>query len=264
MTKTPEESFAEMMLRDKESNLHTGAYTFWRDSNYAKTEYYDKFKKFGRWWDPSWTVPDHVQPFIDLYAKYFVSHKVIPSDNDEGVQIHLNPSSEPEDPKNWRLWSSWTYTICVPYSLEDYQNWEPFKMIYYPWVDLRTTETHPFKFSRREYKTIEIKPFDRISFPSSGIAHKVLPSKNRCFWIFNDLRCDPDNLLHKHIDVKQITNVDDLRKDIVSLLTKTDKSNKPYVQQQFMSDLEYFYSFGRLPARLDWIPPNLELNENTL
>jgi hypothetical protein len=259
MKKTPEQSFAEMMNRDKMSNLHVGAYTFWRDSNYSKIEYYDKFKTFGRWWDPSWTVPSHVQEVIDLYSKYFVSHKIIPSDTGNGVQIHLNPSSEPEDPKNWRLWRSWTYTTCIPYSLEDYQEWEPFEMIYYPWVDLRTVDKHPFKISRKNYESIKIKAFDRISFPSSAIAHKVLPSNNKCFWIFNDLRCDPDDMPHKHIDIKNITTIEELRSDILTTLSQKNKDGRTFLQQQFMSDLDYFYSFGRLPSEYDWIPPYLEI-----
>jgi len=259
MIKTPERSFAEMIDRNNRSNLHTGAYTFWRDSNYSKIEYYDEFKNFGRWWDPSWTVPPHVQEVIDLYSQYFVSHKIIPSDNGEGVQIHLNPSSEPEDPQNWRLWRSWTYTMCIPYSLDDYQNWEPFEMIYYPWIDLRTTDIHPFKISRKKYETMLIKPFDRISFPSSAIAHKVLPSNNRCFWIFNDLKCDPDNMPHKHIDVKQITSMQELREDIVRVLSMKNSKEKPFLEQQFMADLYYFHSFGRSPSEYDWVPPHLEL-----
>jgi hypothetical protein len=258
MTKTPEESFAEMKERDRISNVHSGAYTFWRDSNYSKINLYDKFKKFDRWFNPEWTLPPHVQAISDLYSSYFTSHKIIPTDSGEGVQIHLNPSNEPNDPKNWRLWCSWSYTICVPFS-NDYDNtdWDPIEMIYHPWVDLRTTEINPIKISRNKYNTVKIKPYERISFPSSGIAHKVLPSNNKCYWIFSDLRYDPDSMPHKDVNIKKISTLNDLREDMIRTIGLKNHEGQFYLKEQFMSDLEYFHSFNREPSEMSWIPKHL-------
>ena len=255
MKKTPEQSFEEMMLRNERSQLQQAAFTFWRESNYDKKDEYDKFKRFSRWFDPSWTLPDHVQPIVDLFEKNFASHKIIVTDKGQGVEMHLNPSRS-DIARDWKKWHTWSYTMCVPFDLN--AEYDPVVMLYGNYIDdVDSIKGNPCaNIDVSKYKVMLCKPFDRISFPSSKYAHGVCSSSNRMFWILNDMSYS-DQEPHKNIDVKTITSTTELDEDMKRVINYTKPNGEKYLTHQFMSDLDFFLSFNKEPTELDWIPPNL-------
>jgi hypothetical protein len=255
MKKTPEQTFEEMMLRNHRSQTHQAAFTFWRDSNYEKTDHYDRFKKFGRWFDPNWTLPAHAQPIVDLFAKNFVSHKVIVTDVGEGVLTHLNPSRS-DDKRNWKQWHTWSYTMCVPFSMD--VEFEPVVMVYDRYLDdVEAINHNPcWNLDISKCKAVVFQPFTRISFASSRFAHGVCSSNNKLLWILNDMWYDTEPP-HIQPDVKTITSLDELDADMKRVIGLRNSSGEPALQHQFMSDLDYFLSFDKPVTELDWIPPNL-------
>jgi hypothetical protein len=255
--KDPTQSFEEMMERNRMSKLHQAAYSFWRDSNYAYNEYYDRFKRFSRWFDPSWSLPPHVQAISDLYSKYFISHKIIPTDYGQGVQMHLNPSNVPENPQNWKRWRSWSYTACIPFSLEDLDKWDPIPIRYTEYYNLPELDYNPCSYDGSKFKTMYCRPFERMSFASSHIAHEVLPANNRCFWILHDLTFEDGVLPHTNIKSDVVENLADMQKDILEIIGAKKEDGTPYFKRQFMSDLDYFLSFNKPVNDFDWMPSNL-------
>ena len=262
--KSPEQSFEEMMARNRISKVQQAAYSFWRDSNYAYHEYYDKFKKFSRWFDPSWSLPPHVQAISDLYSKYFISHKIIPTDYGQGVSLHVNPSGVPESQQTvenfldtWRYWKSWSYTACIPFSLADLDKWDPIPIRYTEYCNLNELLTSPCSLDDSKFKTMYCRPFDRMSFAASHIAHEVLPAHNRCFWILHDLSFEDGVLPHTNIRTDVIDNIIDMQKDILEVISAKKEDGTPYFKRQFMSDLDYFLSFNKPLNDCDWTPSNL-------
>lgn len=256
MKKDPETSFNEMMARNERSQLHQSAFTFWKESNYDRKDHYDRFKKFCRWFDPSWTLPDHVQPIADLFSKNFSSHKVIVTNRGEGVRMHFNPSRvQSNNYVNWKEWQTWSYSICIPFDVNDF---EPTIMVYGDYIsnpeELRYNPIVDIDVSK--LKTITCEPFSRVSFPSSRYPHGVCSSDNRIFWILNDMQYlgEPP---HVEIDNRIITDLSELDKDMNRVINMKKPNGENYLKQQFMADLDYFLSFNKPPTELDWMPEGL-------
>lgn len=254
MHKTPEQSFEEMINRNHNSELGMVAYTVWRNEWYTKVDMYKKFRKFARWYDPSWTLPKHVQDIVDLYSQYSISHKIIACDVGEGVKVHLNPSVS-KDPRDWRKWKTWSYSTVIPFDLN--AQWDPVKFVYDEYLDLENVSDYPMDTTQIEkMKVIECEPFTRISFPSSSITHGVLPSNNKLYWVFFDLWIE-DESPFKHVDAKVITDLEEKRKDFVSLLSMKNHKGDYALSQMFMSDFGYLMTSRTHPQSFDYVPPFL-------
>lgn len=247
MKKSTEQTFQEIVARNEKSSLHQAAFTVWRDSNYQKKDQYDQFKKFCRWWDPSWTVPDHVQPILDLYQKKFQSHKIIVTDRGQGVKMHMNPSNT-SDIMNWREWNTWSYTMCVPWDLNE--DFDPVVIIIGPDINLYPEYSKHVIMDISKFRAIICQPFTRLSFASSRFSHGVCSSNNRLLWILSDMQYVKEPP-HIEPDIKVIDTVEKLEHDLDHVI------NLKNLQHQFMSDLSYFNSFGKEPNELDWVPLNL-------
>lgn len=248
MKKTPEQTWQAIVERNTKSRVHQAAFTFWRDSYYNRTEDLAEFRNFCRWWDPSWSVPDHVQPILDLYEKYFHSHKVIVTNYQQGVKLHLNPSRTPQV-RNWKQWNTWSYTMCVPWDLS--AKFDPVVIVYGP---DNIDKDHTYNFNQdieiENYKTIICQPFTRISFASSRFPHGVCASNNRLLWILTDMVYE-DLPPHIEPDIKTVILPQEIEKDIIEIIGHRE------LKHQFMSDLTYFNSFGKRPTEYDWMPPEL-------
>lgn len=262
--KTPEESLKEMFRRDKTSAFtHTSAYTIWRDEFYERKHEYENFRKFNRWFDPSWTLPEHVDKINKLFLKHFPSHKIVITDRNEGVPVHLN-ASRSNRAWDWKKWQTWSYTIGVPFNLNDYN--DDVYLIYSDFIEdellqnttFRTIQTFCTEYGNRpeNLKIIPVKPFTRLSFPSSKILHGVCASSTIFVWMFSDMEYI-SNPPHNHIDHKVISNINEIDIDMkkISDMTSTEVNLTRY---QFMSDLDYYIKYQAPLGQYDYIPPNLE------
>lgn len=255
MTKTPEQSFEEMIKRNSISPLGMVAYTFWRNDYYTKIDMYKKFRKFARWYDPSWTLPKHVQDIVDLYSQYSISHKIIACDVGEGVDLHMNPSDS-LDPRDWRQWKTWSYSTVVPFDVN--ASWDPVKFVYEDYVDITTVKDFPLDIvDIDKMKVIECQPYTRLSFASSGITHAVLPSNNKLFWIFFDMRIE-DEPPFTNVDASVVKDLNDKRLDFINLLSLKNKNGDYALKQMFMSDFNYLMTSRVYPKSCDYVPPYLD------
>ena len=174
-----------------------------------------------------------------------------------GVQMHLNPSNVPENPQNWKRWRSWSYTACIPFSLEDLDKWDPIPIRYTEYYNLPELDYNPCSYDGSKFKTMYCRPFERMSFASSHIAHEVLPANNRCFWILHDLTFEDGVLPHTNIRSDVVENLADMQKDILEIISTKKEDGTLYFKRQFMSDLDYFLSFNKPVNDFDWMPSNL-------
>ena len=255
--KDPEQSFREMLERSEKSGLPQAAYSFWRDDYYAMTEHHETFKKFNRWFDPSWTLPAHVQSIVDLYEKNFISHKIIVCDAGEGCRMHFNPSQvgEGEDIADWRLWKSWSHTTMVPFHLSMD---ETIKVAYDKFYDKNklTPIQHPgVNPDMSSWRVFDCVPYTRFSFASSHIPHVVLTSDTRCFWILHDMAFDDINIPHQHIDAKVIDNIEKMDSDMYQIKNMKDSKRQRYFKDQLLSDMWWYLGcFDSCPHDHDWMP----------
>jgi hypothetical protein len=254
MTKSIEQTWEEIVRRNERSKLHQAAFTFWRESNYSRYDQYNFFKNFSRWWNPSWKLPDHVYPILTLFEKYFLSHKMIVTNFGEGVKMHLNPSRT-QDPKNWKAWNTWSYTMCVPWDLN--RPFDPVIILY--GNEISEQEEDHIKILTQpdisKYNTIICQPYSRMSFASGKYPHGVCASDNRLLWIFSDLYYS--DLPNHKPNVRILENIDLLEQDMKEVIHQKKPNGELYFTPQFMSDLEYFLTFKKYPTELDWIPPGL-------
>jgi len=254
MKKSIIQSFEEIMIRNKKSNLPQGAYTFWRDEYYDFVDYHEKFKMFSRWFDPSWSLPPHVEEIHHLFLKYFPSHKIVITDVNQGVRAHINPSRS-KRPWDWKKWQTWSYTIGVPFDLNEYNN--DVYVIYGNFLrDDEITNIHDnpvLNYKIEEMKILPCLPYTRLSFPSSKILHGVCASSTRFVWMFNDMEFI-SNPLHEQIDSKVIPNIYDIESDMKFITSSILDNSQSNIKHQFMSDLDFFLHYKKQPLDIDWVP----------
>jgi hypothetical protein len=260
--KTPEQSLYEIFRRNDTSTFHTSAYTIWRDEFYERRDEYEKFRKFTRWFDPSWTLPSHVEKINSLFIKYFPSHKIVITNKNEGVPVHLNASRSLRA-WDWKKWHTWSYTIGVPFNLNEYNN--DVYLIYsdfikeetLPEISTGTVQNFSTEYGNRpdKLKILPAKPFTRLSFPSSRILHGVCASSTVFVWMFSDMEFIA-NPPHTNIDHRIIPNIEEMDKDMeeISGMTRPEVGLTRY---QFMSDLDYYIKYRAPLGPYDYTPPNL-------
>ena len=106
-------------------------------------------------------------------------------------------------------------------------------------------------------KVIECQPYTRLSFASSGITHAVLPSNNKLFWIFFDMRIE-DEPPFTNVDASVVKDLNDKRLDFINLLSLKNKNGDYALKQMFMSDFNYLMTSRVYPKSCDYVPPYLD------
>lgn len=238
MTKTPEQSFSEMMAR---CELHIGqsAYTIWDNKFLSNTDDIEKFKRFNRWYDPSWTLPKHVQDVVDAFIDVLgTSVKICPVDANQRVGRHRHPSRGHENSDDPTTWKSWAYTICLPFDLNDY---DVTTMRYSDYIDYKAGDQIIWEESKLINST-NIEPYTRLLFSSSHYIHGAEPCNSKWFYIIHDL-IHPD-IPFRGIETKIVT---DISKDLESVI------NRGFIPQ-FMSELDFLTRPEQKVTELDWVP----------
>lgn len=225
--KTITKSFEEMLERNH-SISYPAAYTMWH-TDYLKFLTREQIENYNRWYDPSWTVPPHVQEIIDIYMKIFKCCKVVVSDDRNNVAPHTHATKDGN--------FSMAFTMCIPMKLNDKQKFT-------------------FEYcipDKQQSITKECYEFDRLFFNSSMYRHSVVESRGQWYFIIYDyglLSNTPDLT----VDIRSMKNINDLLSDIRSL-----DNNALYVRQtipEFNRLLEFGMKLKQHKTYInhDWTP----------
>lgn len=181
MAKTVEESYAEILQRNQ-GIKYSSAFSVWNES--AK-DYFsdDDINEYHRWYDDSWTLPNHIQSVLDLYKQMFNCCKIVFGDDEHGISMHNHTSPNGT--------YSYAFTMCIPYELNSGN-----------YFVLSTKDNDYF-----EKKSIVCKEYTRLFFNSSRLLHGVPEMKGRWAFIMYDFgNLNNRKLRNDDVDIKIITD----------------------------------------------------------
>lgn len=230
-----DDSFNEMLASNKRNGTYV--WSIWNESLRDKGFIPEALRKYCKWFNPKWKLPNQAYPIIEAFEHVFGGCKLTIYDNREGLPVHMHIS-------NWL--DGWSYVIGIPY--DGNLNHE-YELRYCDYQDKYLFDEELAEVYNNKFKTLTLGGGSRTLFAGSRIPHGVLPTKDRWLFILYDLKCVGEvpfkSISSKHLD---ITNKQEMIDDMQGVLTKY-----PSLENAPLSEL--WYIRHKLPnPKLDYIP----------